>query len=68
MFGYGVVGVLLFGTFAIRMARGGTLRASIMMIPALTYTIAHQGLRFTSFWVVVGAYVMLKQAAARAPP
>ena len=68
VFGYGVIGVLLFGTFAIRMVRGGTLRTSIMMIPAVTYTVAHQGLRFTSFWVVVGAYVMLKQAAARVPP
>ncbi len=68
VFGYGVIGVLLFGTFAFRMARGGSLRSSIMMIPALTYTVAHQGLRFTSFWVIVGAYIMLKQVAARPPP
>lgn len=68
VFAYGVVGVLLFGMFAFYMARGGSLRSSIMMIPALTYTVAHQGLRFTTFWVVVGAYVMLKQVAARAPP
>jgi hypothetical protein len=67
VFGYGVIGVFLFMTFAVRMVRGGTLRTSIMMIPAVTYTVAHQGLRFTSFWVVVAAYIMLKQAA-RPPP
>ncbi len=68
VFGYGVIGVALFSLFAFRMVRGGTLRTSIMMIPAVTYTVAHQGLRFTSFWVVIGAYIMLKQAAARPPP
>lgn len=68
VFGYGVIGVFLFMTFAVRLIRGGTLRMAIMMIPALTYTVAHQGLRFTSFWVVVAVFVMLKQAAARPPP
>jgi hypothetical protein len=68
VFGYGVIGVYLFMLFAVRMVRGGTLRTSIMMIPAVTYTIAHQGLRFTSFWVVVAAYIMLKQVAAKEPP
>jgi hypothetical protein len=39
-----------------------------MLIPAVTYAFSHQGLRFTSFWVVVAAVIMLKQVAARASP
>jgi hypothetical protein len=67
-FSYGIVGMFLFMTFAIRVVRGSTLRVGVMLIPAVTYAFSHQGLRFTSFWVVVAAVIMLKQVAARAPP
>ncbi len=68
VFGYGIVGVTLFMIFAVRMVRGGALRTALVLIPAATYTVAHQGLRFTMFWVVIAVYVVLKQVHARPPP
>jgi hypothetical protein len=60
VFGYGVVGVALFFVFGLRVLRGAPLRMALMMVPALVYTVAHQGLRFTMFWVVLAAFVILK--------
>jgi len=60
VFGYGVVGVVLFLIFAIRAVRGAPLRLAVMLVPALIFTVAHQGLRFTMFWVVLAAFVILK--------
>jgi hypothetical protein len=61
VFGYGVIGVLLFGLFFYRVVRGAKMRNTLMMVPALVYTVAHQGLRFTMFWVVLAVFVVLKQ-------
>ena len=60
VFGYGIVGVLLFLAFSLRVIRGSPLRMGMMLVPALVYTVAHQGLRFTMFWVVLAAFVVLK--------
>jgi hypothetical protein len=60
VFGYGIVGILLFTTFAARVVRGAPLRMSLMLLPALVFTVAHQGLRFTMFWVVLAAFAVLK--------
>ncbi|MBL0218869.1 MAG: hypothetical protein IPQ07_33970 [Myxococcales bacterium] len=68
VFGYGIVGVILFGLFAVRLVRGGALRTTIILIPATIYTVAHQGLRFTMFWVVIAVFVVLKQIEGRRPP
>lgn len=68
VFGYGIVGVILFGLFAVRLIRGGMLRTTVILIPATIYTIAHQGLRFTMFWVVIAVFVVLKQVEGRRPP
>jgi hypothetical protein len=65
VFGYGIVGLVLFGTFFWRVIRGSSLRSKLMIIPALMYTVAHQGLRFTMFWVVLAVFLVLKQ---QAPP
>ena len=65
VFGYGIVGVVLFMIFAVRVVRGGSLRASIMLIPPVAYTLAHQGLRFTMFWVLVAAFLALKQLESK---
>jgi hypothetical protein len=59
-FGYGVIGLGLFLVFATRVVRGAPLRMALMLVPALAYTVAHQGLRFTMFWVVLAAFVVLK--------
>lgn len=61
VFSYGIVGVFLLGLFAVRALRGSRLRISVMLIPALAYTVAHQGLRFTMFWVVLAGLVIIKQ-------
>jgi hypothetical protein len=42
----------------------------VMLIPALSYTVAHQGLRSTSVWILFGVFVCIKhsqrQTGARA--
>jgi len=59
-FSYGIVGVALFVLFVVRLVRGATLRLSIMLIPPLIYTVAHQGLRFTMLWIVLAIFIALK--------
>lgn len=66
LFGYGLVGVTLFLVFFVRVIKGSTRRTALMLVPALLYTIAHQGLRFTMFWVVLAVFVGLKQGPPRA--
>jgi hypothetical protein len=61
VFSYGVVGTILFAIFFFRVVRGAPLRLAVLIVPALAYTIAHQGLRFTMFWVVLAVFVVLKQ-------
>jgi O-antigen ligase len=63
LFSYGVVGAVLFVLFVVRLVRGSALRLSIMLIPTLVYTIAHQGLRFTMLWVLLATFVALKLPA-----
>jgi hypothetical protein len=60
LFGYGIVGLALFGLYFVRVLRGASRRNIMMMVPALLYTIAHQGLRFTMFWVMLAVFVVLK--------
>ena len=68
LFGYGIVGMTLFGIFVVRVVRGASLRSTLMLVPALVYTIAHQGLRFTMFWVALAVFVVLKQLPPEKPP
>jgi hypothetical protein len=63
-FSYGVMGVLLFAIFLFRVARGARFKQWIMLLPALSYTIAHQGLRSTSVWILFAVFVCFKQLAA----
>ncbi len=66
LFGYGIVGITLFLVFCWRVVQGAPLRMTLLLVPALVYTVAHQGLRFTMFWVVLVAFLMLKNL--REPP
>jgi hypothetical protein len=63
-FSYGVVGIALFAVFLFRVARGATFRQWIILLPALSYTIAHQGLRSTPVWILFAVFVCFKQMHA----
>lgn len=69
VFSYGLVGTLFFLAFMWRLIRGAPLRYIAVLIPPLAYTAAHQGLRFTMFWVLLAVFVALKPAvvAAKVP-
>lgn len=66
LFSYGVLGAGLFLAFLARLVRGADLRLSLMLLPTLGFTLSHQGLRFTSLWVLLGVFVALK--VVRPPP
>lgn len=61
LFCYGIIGLGLFSAFFARVARGVSLRRTAMLVPVLLYAVAHQGLRFTMFWVVLACFVALKR-------
>jgi hypothetical protein len=65
-FCYGLVGVVLFVSFLLRVIEGTTLRNALLLLPALAYSLAHQGLRFTLFWILIGIFIGLKKHLA--PP
>lgn len=65
-FCYGLVGVVLFASFLLRVIEGTTLRNALLLSPALAYSLAHQGLRFTLFWILIGLFIGLKKHLA--PP
>jgi hypothetical protein len=60
LFSYGILGACLILVFIYRVVRGAELRSALMLVPVLTYTIAHQGLRFTMLWILMVVFVMLK--------
>lgn len=66
LFSYGLVGFSLFLAFMTRLVRGSPLRFAVILVPALAYTVAHQGLRSTMFWIVLAIFVALKPSPA--PP
>jgi len=68
-FSYGVVGVGLFAAFLWRVTERTGFRATVMLIPALSYTVAHQGLRSSSLWILFATFICIchaQRAAARA--
>lgn len=67
MFSYGIIGISLFLWFIVRIVRGSSVRLGIMLIPTLTHTAAHQGLRFTMLWVLLAFFVALKHASKTKP-
>lgn len=62
VFSYGVIGALLFAMFALRVASGATRMMLLMLVPTVGYTIAHQGLRFTMFWVLLAVFIAVRRA------
>ncbi len=60
MFGYGVLGFALFFAFMVRVLRGAPTRLSLILVPPLIYALGHQGLRFSTFWILLAVFVALK--------
>lgn len=67
-FCYGFVGLGMFVAFLLRVIEGATLRNALMLAPAFAYGLAHQGLRFTLFWILIGIFICLKEQRARPAP
>jgi hypothetical protein len=75
LFCYGIVGLALFLAFLWSILRQAPIRVGAMILPVLAYSLTHQGLRTTSFWillamllVVVPRKVREKRAIAPALP
>lgn len=60
LFSYGIVGMGFLVFFVSCLVRGAPFRASFMLIPPLIYTFAHQGLRFTTLWVLLALFAAIK--------
>ena len=67
LMGYGIVGLTLFLGFLLAVARSGGLAASLWMMPGLIYGIAHQGLRFSPFWIMLACVASARRMMARSP-
>jgi hypothetical protein len=65
LFCYGVIGLFLFLMFFGRLLQGAGLRSVTLLIPGLVYAVAHQGLRFTMFWVLLASFFVLKRLQQR---
>jgi hypothetical protein len=60
IFAYGLIGALLFLWFVVELVRGAPFRQLLILMPPLLYTLAHQGLRFTMVWVMLGVFIAVK--------
>lgn len=61
LFSYGILGAGLFAYGLWVLVRHVPLRAGLALLPVLLYGSAHQGLRFTLFWVFLGVLCALKE-------
>lgn len=70
LFAYGIIGACMFFVFLARVAKGTSFRDKAILAAGLSFALAHQGLRFTMFWVVLVVFVVLKEhvATQRRPP
>jgi hypothetical protein len=53
LFCYGIVGSVLFLLFVAQVMRAVPWRSLLILVPILSYTVTHQGLRFSILWVVL---------------
>jgi hypothetical protein len=54
LFCYGIIGAICFSMFLTKIGRVTGLGNVLYLIPAFIFGVAHQGLRFTLFWVLLG--------------
>ena len=64
LFSYGLLGMGFFLYFLWAVIRGAYVRPVLMLLPAMFYWVAHQGLRFTMLWIVLALFVALKAEVA----
>ncbi|MGB5284568.1 MAG: hypothetical protein WBN29_08645 [Polyangiales bacterium] len=64
IFSYGVIGTILFLVFLRWLSVAAGARATLLMIPALSYSLFHQGMRARPFWILLGVAVGLGALAA----
>jgi hypothetical protein len=64
LFSYGILGSLLFFVFLARVFKRTSVRDKAILVAGLSFALAHQGLRFTMFWVVLVVFVVVKQHTA----
>jgi hypothetical protein len=69
LFSYGIIGLGLFVVFLRWLSAAAGFQTIILMIPALSYSLFHQGLRARPFWlmlaVALGMGVLAAVEAAR---
>ena len=74
LFSYGIIGTGLFLLFLRWLSVAAGLRLTLLMIPALSYSLFHQGMRARPFWLLLSAALGLavltamEAARARAKP
>jgi len=59
-FCYGIVGLTLFVVFLLRVVERASLRAIVILLLTLSYTVAHQGLRATLVWILFALLACIK--------
>lgn len=55
LFGYGILGFILFFTFIYRAIERRILVGIMLLLPVLLYNITHQGLRSSLFWMLIAS-------------
>ena len=75
LFSYGIVGTLLFLMFLHRISVVAGTRLTLIMVPALTYSLFHHGMRARPFWLLLAVALGLgtiaiaeRRAAKERPP
>jgi hypothetical protein len=61
LFSYGIWGFTLFCLFLISIFRGASISIFMYVLPLFMYSITHQGLRSTLFWIVLALAYLCKQ-------
>lgn len=74
VFSYGVVGTILFLIFLRLLSVAAGARLTLLMIPALSYSLFHQGMRARPFWILLavalglGVLTAIEASRARNKP
>ena len=52
-FAYGIAGIVTFGVVLFELTRVGGVLSLVVLVPSLVYGLAHNGLRFAPFWILL---------------
>jgi hypothetical protein len=71
LFSYGIIGSLLFLGFARKLVSAMGTRLTLLMVPALSYSLFHHGMRARPFWlalaIALGVAVLASVEASKKP-